>query len=108
MTRRAHQILLFILIVLPPLGAFLFTSAFFTPSRHPTTRPPSAPEAHVHFFDVGQGDAILLRDAEGNDLLVDGGPSDAILAKLGETLPPTDRLIEAVVDRKSTRLNSSH
>lgn len=55
------------------------------------------PVLHAVFFAVGQGDAILLRDADGNDVLIDGGPTDAILSKLGRVLPPTDRTIELVV-----------
>lgn len=33
-----------------------------------------APEVEVFFLDVGQGDAILVRAAEGRTLLFDGGP----------------------------------
>ncbi|KKS80990.1 MAG: internalization-related competence protein ComEC/Rec2 protein, partial [Parcubacteria group bacterium GW2011_GWD2_43_10] len=29
----------------------------------------------VTFFDVGQGDAALIRTAEGQNILIDGGPS---------------------------------
>ena len=31
----------------------------------------------THFIDVGQGDAILLRDDTGFDILIDGGKSSA-------------------------------
>ncbi|MBP9749048.1 MBL fold metallo-hydrolase [Patescibacteria group bacterium] len=55
------------------------------------------PVLHAAFFAVGQGDATLLRDVDGNDILIDGGPTDAILSKLGSALPPTDRTIELVV-----------
>lgn len=53
--------------------------------------------AKLYFFDVGQGDAIYLRTFEGNDVLIDGGPGDAILSKLGTVMPFTDRTIEFVV-----------
>ena len=53
--------------------------------------------ARLIVFDVGQGDAIYLRSAEGNDLLIDGGPGDAVLSKLGEVMPFGDRKIELVI-----------
>jgi competence protein ComEC len=50
----------------------------------------------VSFFDVGQGDGILLK--KGNfEVLVDGGPDETILSHLGKILPPWDRLIEIVI-----------
>ncbi len=56
------------------------------------------PPTHVtvHVFNVGQGDAILIQDGF-TEMLVDGGPDDTILAKLGETLPFFDHTIETVV-----------
>lgn len=51
----------------------------------------------MRFFDVGQGDAIYIRTAEGNDILIDGGPGDAVLGKLGEAMPFNDRTIELVI-----------
>ena len=55
------------------------------------------PKLQMAFFSVGQGDAMLLRDAAGNDVLIDGGPTDAILTKLGRTMPLWDRTIELIV-----------
>jgi len=50
----------------------------------------------VSFLDIGQGDAILLR--QGNfDLLVDGGPDLSVLQRLGETRPAWDRKIDVVI-----------
>lgn len=52
------------------------------------TRAEPIPLFQVAFIDVGQGDAILLRDGAGFDVLVDGGrPSagPAVLAYLRET-----------------------
>jgi competence protein ComEC len=50
----------------------------------------------VVFFDVGQGDAIMIQ--KGNvEILIDGGPDSGILSKLGENLSFFDRKIELVV-----------
>lgn len=51
----------------------------------------------ITFFDVGQGDAIFIEMPNGNQVLVDGGPSDVILSKLGRTLPFWDRSINLLV-----------
>ncbi len=53
--------------------------------------------AKLYFFDVGQGDAIYLRTLMGNDVLIDSGPGDAILSKLGRAMPFLDRKLEFVV-----------
>lgn len=51
----------------------------------------------VIFFDVGQGDAILVSQG-GNQMLIDGGKNGKIiLEKLGRYIPFWDRTIEAVV-----------
>ncbi|MDO8511952.1 MAG: ComEC/Rec2 family competence protein [bacterium] len=50
----------------------------------------------VSFMNVGQGDAILMR--QGNfDVLVDGGPDLTVLQRLGENRPAWDRKIDVVV-----------
>ena len=41
----------------------------------------------VEFFDVGQGDSSLIKTPSGADILIDGGPSLAVLQGLGESLP---------------------
>lgn len=54
------------------------------------------PDAVIDFFNVGQGDATLVSVGR-VQMLVDGGPDAAVLAKLGDAMPFTDRTIEAVV-----------
>lgn len=51
----------------------------------------------IHFFDVGQGDAIYVRTVENYDILIDGGPDDTVLSKLGEAMPFYDREIDIVI-----------
>lgn len=49
------------------------------------------------FFDVGQGDASLIITPSGEDILIDGGPNNSVVQKLGEYLPYTDRKIEYII-----------
>ncbi len=51
----------------------------------------------VTFFDIGQGDAIFIEVPGGNQVLIDGGPNDAILAKLGRVLPFWDRTVDLLI-----------
>lgn len=51
----------------------------------------------VVFFDVGQGDAILIETPERHLILIDGGPADDFLEKVGRFLPFWRRRIDLVV-----------
>lgn len=54
-------------------------------------------EIEIIFFDVGQGDAVLIQTNDGKQILIDGGPGKTILAKLGDAMPYWDREIELVM-----------
>src|SRR3989344_9392698 len=49
------------------------------------------------FFDVGQGDSIFIEVPNGNQILVDGGPNNKVLAKLGRAMPFWDRSIDLLI-----------
>ena len=57
----------------------------------------SRPELEIIFFDVGQGDSIYIETKNNFQILIDGGPSSAVLDKLGEEMPFYDREIELMV-----------
>jgi len=53
---------------------------------------------HVTFLDVGQGDAIFIQTPQGQEVLVDGGPSPTLLlTALGRRMPFWERTIDLVV-----------
>lgn len=55
-------------------------------------------ELTVAFLDVGQGDAIYIEAPNGNQVLIDGGPSSgAVLRALGAVMPFYDRSIDLVL-----------
>ncbi|MDP3795368.1 MAG: ComEC/Rec2 family competence protein [bacterium] len=58
---------------------------------------PDPRELSVHFFDVGQGDSALIIGPNNTQILIDGGPSAAVLERVGSTLGFFDRSIDLVV-----------
>lgn len=51
----------------------------------------------VNFFNVGQGDAIFIETPKSQRILIDGGPSSALLEKLAKEMPFWDRTIDLVI-----------
>jgi len=51
----------------------------------------------VAFLNVGQGDAIFIEAPSGNQVLIDGGPSKAVLRELSKVMPFYDRSIDVVL-----------
>jgi len=51
----------------------------------------------VYFFDVGQGDGMLIRTPSQQNIIIDGGPDNLFINKLGQTLPFYDRTIDLMV-----------
>jgi competence protein ComEC len=78
-----------LLIGIPALLVILaWTAAAQMPDRH----------LHIHFLDVGQGDAIFIQCPTGQQILVDGGPSPStLLSHLGSRMPFWDRSLDLVI-----------
>lgn len=51
----------------------------------------------VAFLDVGQGDSIFIEAPNGNQILIDAGPSSATVRQMFSLLPFYDRSINAVL-----------
>ncbi|MFC1598571.1 ComEC/Rec2 family competence protein [Patescibacteria group bacterium] len=51
----------------------------------------------VVFLDVGQGDAILIKTPFEQNILIDGGPDNSVLAELGENLAFYDKELDLVI-----------
>jgi competence protein ComEC len=50
----------------------------------------------IIFFDIGQGDAILIQQ-ENFQVLIDGGPDDSIVYELAQSMPLYDKNIEIMI-----------
>ena len=69
-----------------PGGAVLGNFASSTPA-----------DLQIDFFSVGQGDSELIISPHGQTMLVDGGPDNTVVQKLGQYLPPGDNEINYVL-----------
>jgi competence protein ComEC len=51
----------------------------------------------VTFFDIGQGESCFIETPQGHQILLDGGPNEAVLKKLGKKMSFYDRTIDLVI-----------
>lgn len=85
---RMRLMVIFILFVCTVCVWFLPQSSLFEKQ---------SPYLQVHFLDVGQGDSILIETPSGVQVLVDGGPNEAVLRQLSKHMSFFDRDIDIVV-----------
>ena len=52
---------------------------------------------HIYFFDIGQGDSIFITTPSNHKILIDGGPKNNVLEKLGSAIPFFDKEIDLIV-----------
>lgn len=76
-----------VIVAVAILFAFV---AFFWHARGPGN-------LEIFFFDVGQGDAALIKTPRGTNMLIDGGPAKNILKAFGKNLSFWDRTFDYVV-----------
>ena len=57
----------------------------------------TADEVAVWVFNIGQGDAILI-DTPERDVVIDGGPTPAVIEKVGVVLPWFDTTLDVIVN----------
>lgn len=59
----------------------------------------------VSFLDIGQGDSILIQTPSGHTMMIDGGPSNSVLAQSDKELPYFLRDIDVMI---ATHADSDH
>jgi competence protein ComEC len=79
------------------LGCLFFVALILWASGSQATVLKNDKPLKVWVFDVGQGDALLIETPTGEQILIDGGRDDAILAKLGGVMLPWDRTLDAIL-----------
>lgn len=83
--RKIQLTILFFLL----LGVVLVFQAIFAFSQSPLFE--------VTFFDVGEGDSVMIEISENTQVLIDGGPSGEIVEKIASEMPFFDREIELII-----------
>ena len=78
------------IIIVLFLGTAFVWGAIFTGTE-------TEPFVEVIFFDVGQGDAAMVKAPQAIQILIDGGPSGAFAEKVLREMPLFDRNLELVV-----------
>lgn len=76
------------LVVLFGMNIFAWIAVFQLGNRN---------KLEVDFFSVGQGDSEFIQTPQGKQILIDGGPDNSVLEKLGKVMPFWDRSIDLVI-----------
>lgn len=84
-TRKTKLIFIGILIAVN----FLLWDAYFSFS--------SGNNLKVTFFDVGQGDSTLIETPNQSKIIIDGGPDNSVLAKIGRYFSFFERAVDVLI-----------
>lgn len=84
MSKKVYLILIIIFIVALSLFIFVWSGEW-------------SKKLEIDFLDVGQGDAELIKTPFNQNILIDGGPDNTILRRLGENLSWYDRTIDLMI-----------
>lgn len=76
------------------LGLLIFLNILAWLTVYEVSQPQSL---EVNFFDVGQGDAIFIKDQKLHQVLIDGGPDSTVLEKLGKEIPFWDNTLDLII-----------
>jgi len=76
---------LLLLVAIADLG--LLVGAYFRPDGL----------EHIYFFNVGQGDASLIKTSDNHYILIDGGPDEHIISALDDAIPMWHRQLDLVI-----------
>lgn len=90
--QKALQKTLLVVAGLLILANAVVWQAFFV-SRHQKT----SDLLTVAFLDIGQGDAIYIEAPNGNQVVVDGGPTAKVLPELGSLMSWQDKTLDMIV-----------
>lgn len=88
MLRHKKQFIYFIILA-------IFLASFFALNVYSANL--NSEYLRVSFFDVGQGDSVLIQAPSGKDILIDGGPDQKVIGRLNETLPFYDKYIDMII-----------
>lgn len=86
---RSNKAIQFIIAVAALLLITFGSSRFQAVERDSSLR--------LWIFDIGQGDSILFDTNDGHQVLIDGGPDNTVLSRLGQAMPLTDKEIDLVI-----------
>jgi competence protein ComEC len=95
MLKKLDKILIIILVV----TLFIVSRGYFKDNDSSQVQGDTelANELKMYYLDVGQGDSTLVRTPGGQDILIDGGPDNTVIGKLGKYLPVNDWDIELMI-----------
>lgn len=86
---QPRQLKLIHLVIILCLSVFAFSTHSIASQKDSLLK--------IHFFDVGQGDSIFIEAPNGNQVLIDGGPDNSVVQKLGGTMTFFDKDIDLIV-----------